>query len=188
VKHPQARIVHLVVATGVDVEYLAYGSNMFTARLRDRVSSARNARVVVLPGYSVRYRKKSKDGSAKCDLVFVGEPVTAYGVVFDIDPLELPILDRCEGAGSGYDQGSIRVLVGDRSLEALTYLASSIDDDLAPYDWYRNWVVAGAREHGLPDDYIREQLDVSAVPDPNAERDHRECTLLLEALRAAEPR
>jgi hypothetical protein len=131
---------------------------------------------------------KSSDGSAKCDLVFGGEPATAYGVVFEIDPGELPILDRYEDAGSCYDRGSITVLAGNRSLEVLTYLAASIDDDLAPYDWYRNWVVAGAREHELPEDYVREQLDVPAVPDPSAARGDRERNALLEALRATGPR
>ena len=158
------------------MEYLAYGSNMLYARLLRRVSSARDPQVARLPGYAVRYRKRSVDGSAKCDLVLVGEPAMAYGVLFDIDPHQQAILDRFEGVGGGYHPTSVAVLVQGRSLEALTYIADDthVVEGLPPYDWYRDLVVAGAREHGLPDIYIGEQLDVAAVPDPDAARERRE--------------
>ena len=41
---------------------------------------------------------------------------------------------------------------------AFTYHANParIDAALRPFDWYKDYVVRGAREHGLPADYIRE--------------------------------
>ena len=31
---------------------------------------------------------------------------------------------------------------------------STSDPSLTPYDWYKAFVLAGAREHGLPQDYV----------------------------------
>jgi hypothetical protein len=176
----------LLVATGGDgLEYLAYGSNMLRARLLRRVRSASDPRVVRVPGYAVRYRKLSVDGSAKCDLVHVGEPSTAYGVVYDIEPEQQAILDCFEGVGGGYHLASVTVQVQGRLLDVLTYLADDthLVAGLLPYDWYRDLVVAGARQHGLPDAYVGEQLDVPASPDPDATRSRREREALDEGRR-----
>jgi hypothetical protein len=42
-------------------------------------------------------------------------------------------------------------------MNAFTYIArtSHVDATLRPADWYREVVVAGAREHGLPAAWIR---------------------------------
>jgi hypothetical protein len=162
------------------VEYLAYGSNMLCARLLRRVSSARDPRVARVPGYVVRYRKLSVDRSAKCDLVPAREPATAYGVVFRIDPDQRGALDRYERVGSGYHVAPVGVIVDEHPLTAFTYLAdaSHVVDGLLPYDWYRDLVVAGALEHGLPDAYIHEQLDVPAADDRDPERSRRERAVL----------
>lgn len=45
----------------------AYGSNMLTDRLRERVPSARPVAVARLAGHSLRWHKVSIDGSGKCD-------------------------------------------------------------------------------------------------------------------------
>jgi hypothetical protein len=162
------------------VEYLAYGSNMLTSRLAARVPSARDPRVAALPGFVVRYRKISVDGSAKCDLVRAEPSATAYGVVFAIAPRDKLSLDGFEGAGRGYHEERLAVEVDGRELHPLVYLAdaSHVVDGLVPFDWYRDIVVAGAREHDLPAAYIREQLDVPARADPDEARSLRERSVL----------
>jgi hypothetical protein len=59
----------------------------------------------------------------------------------------------------------------------LTYLASpnAIDDNLAPYSWYKDIVLAGCAEHGLPPDYVAAYVQqVEAAEDPDKARDARE--------------
>lgn len=162
------------------MHYLAYGSNMLTARLAKRVPSARNPRVAALPGHVVRYRRLSVDGSTKCDLVRAEESATAYGVIYDIDPDQRPNLDAAESVGNGYHREQLTVAVDDRELTVFTYIAdaSHIAEQVAPYGWYRDLVVGGALEHGLPGRYIDEQLDVTATSDPDAARDRRERAVL----------
>ena len=46
----------------------AYGSNLLTYCLRERVPSARPVTVARLAGHSLRWHKVSMDGSGKCDV------------------------------------------------------------------------------------------------------------------------
>jgi hypothetical protein len=64
-----------------------------------------------------------------------------------------------------------------RRRKVLTYLAISdyIDDSLKPYGWYKDFVLAGAREHGLPPEYIAEYIQsVEAIDDPKKTRDKKQ--------------
>jgi len=40
-----------------------------------------------------------------------------------------------------------------------------LDDSLRPYDWYKALVLAGAREHKLPEEYIQQIENVHVVQD-----------------------
>jgi len=135
--------------------YFAYGSNMFTARLRDRCPSARALGTAALPGYALKWHKRSKDGSGKCDIVASDESeAIVYGVLYEIPKHEKPKLDRAEGLGYGYDQVAIEVSQDGRPVSAVAYVATNVDSTLKPFDWYHAHVVEGAVEHGLPAEYI----------------------------------
>jgi hypothetical protein len=50
-----------------------------------------------------------------------------------------------------------------------------IDDSLKPYGWYKDFVLAGGSEHGLPPEYIAEYIQsVEAIEDPNKTRDKKQ--------------
>ncbi len=49
--------------------------------------------------------------------------------------------------------------------------ADAIDDSLIPYTWYKDFVVDGARQHGLSEAYIANIEAVEARADPNYERE-----------------
>ena len=56
---------------------------------------------------------------------------------------------------------------------AYTYVAdeTAVDESLRPYSWYREFVVKGARQHPLPDEYIAQLESVNGDADPDAERE-----------------
>ena len=107
----------------------------------------------------------------------------AYGVVFAIEPREKRDLDMAEGLGHGYHVEQLTVSVDGRELHPFLYVAdaSHVHEGLLPYDWYRDQVVHGAREHGLPSAYVRDQLDVPAARDPDEARSRHERAVLREA-------
>src|SRR4051812_20526275 len=115
--------------------YFAYGSNMYTPRLRYRVKSAKVVGVGTLAGYELRWHKRSKDGSGKCNAVASQETSELLGVLYEIHATEKPLLDRVEGVGAGYHCEDVEVQVGGKTVKAFTYLADAnyIDDKLPVY-------------------------------------------------------
>jgi len=47
-----------------------------------------------------------------------------------------------------------------------------------PFNWYRSFVLTGARERGLPEAYIQEFLEVAVIADPDAVRSRENLALL----------
>lgn len=126
---------------------------MTTARLRARAVSARPLGAARLAGFAWRCNKHSLDGTAKANLARASGSET-WGVLFEVASADLAALDRSEG---GYERIAVRVRLGDAGEhEAYTYVSERIcEPDVVPADWYLGLVVAGAREHGLPDDWVR---------------------------------
>ena len=152
--------------------YFSYGSNMSSARLLARVPSARIYSTAILVAHDLRFHKKSKDGSGKCDAFHTGNPRDQInGVVFEIDVTGKRVLDRLEGLGIGYDEKEVALMAGDgQAFRALTYYDTIIDETLKPYHWYKHHVLAGALENGLPEVYVNSIRAVETIADPNQQR------------------
>ena len=161
----------------------AYGSNMFTVRIRERIPSAEPWGIGQLTGHTLRWHKRStKDGSGKCDAEFTGRDVdVVWGVLFTCPVSEKLYLDQDEGLGSGYDEKEVEIITETGALTAFMYFATDKDPSLQPYHWYKGWVVRGALEHGLPQDYIARLEAVSSIPDPDRERANKNEQLLIGA-------
>lgn len=149
----------------------AYGSNMLTRRLQERVPSARWVAVAILAGHELRWHKVGKDQSGKCDVVQVAAPqAKVIGVVHEILVSEKPTLDAAEGLGHGYDEKRVVLETAGGAMQAQTYFATHIDPSRVPYSWYKALVVAGARQHGLPETYIATLEATIASADADAAR------------------
>ncbi len=156
--------------------YAAYGSNLHPERLRKRVPSATLLGTGFLPGYCLKFHKLSDvDGTGKCNIVVGGPGV--YLAIYDIATSERTQLDRIEGPG--YERQEIQV--HDFGI-CSTYIASklSIVDALQPADWYREYVVKGARFHAFPHQYLLSLESQPTVADPDNDRSCREWQLLDE--------
>ncbi len=150
--------------------YAAYGSNLHPLRLTRRIASARLVATRFLPDWSLHFHKRSADGSGKCNILKGGDGV--HFAVFDIGAADKLVLDSVEGVGAGYSNASLNIPgLGD----CATYIAqaSHIDDSLAPYDWYRELVLAGARLHRFPGEYLDRIEATPARIDPDVERRRR---------------
>ena len=161
------------------MRYFAYGSNMSLRRLRARVASAVRLDNASLYGHRLRFHKRGRDGSAKCDAQQTGDPAhRVLGVVFEIAGAEKPDLDRYEGVGLGYVTQTVQLTLsnGDQ-LEAYTYIATLIDSALRPFAWYKEHVLRGALENHLDADYIQAIHHIAADIDPDPEREARELAI-----------
>lgn len=138
--------------------YFAFGSNMLTERLTRRCPSASPVGPGMLEDHGLAFSKIGREGSGKATIVEqAGSRV--FGVIFTLDPRELGVLDAFEGKGKGYDRiddCAVRHLSEDATVSACTYKAPSAfcDPAMMPFDWYLALVIAGARQHDLPEDYV----------------------------------
>ncbi len=62
-------------------------------------------------------------------------------------------------------------------VEAVTYYATRIDNSLLPFHWYKQHVLIGARETGLPQHYIARIESTTATDDPDAVRHAQQLSL-----------
>lgn len=147
---------------------------MLSRRLSARTPSAEFQSTARLPGHKLLFNKVSfKDGTGKCGIIETGQDADhVLGVLYSIKNSELGTLDQAEGLGKGYDHKTVELAVEGSAdkIKALSYYPTNIKDGLKPFDWYKAFVVAGARENHLPDDYIQVIEDVVSVPDPDVKR------------------
>ncbi len=155
----------------------AYGSNMSVRRIQARVPGARLIGTARLVGYRLTWHKRSRDGSGKCNIV-PAEGSVVHGVLYEIQESEKPALDKAEGLGHGYEEQTVGVETAGEARDALTYVATDIAEGLRPYTWYKALVVAGAREHDLPPDYVAALEACEATEDPNRTRHRKNMEIL----------
>jgi len=154
--------------------YFAYGSNMLPRRLTMRCPSARVVGPAIVAGHDLQFSKVSKDGSGKATLVRAAAETP--GALFEIAEADLGALDRAEGRGLGYDridQFEVEIIGTGRRVRATTYLATAINRQLKPYDWYLAVVIAGAKYHELGGDYLARLQEFQHEIDPNEKRESR---------------
>lgn len=149
------------------MRYLAYGSNLHPVRIGMRVETARLLGKAFVEGWSMKFHKRGKDGSAKCNIVAGGTGI--HAAVYSLDEADRVVLDRIEGLGFGYEAGTIDV---PRFGACHVYLGDPayLDDALVPFDWYKALVLLGARYHRFPDDYVDAIASVPAEADPDEVR------------------
>ncbi len=153
---------------------------MCSLRLGARVGAVRAVGRASLSGHQVRFHVRSQDGSSKADCVACEAPdEVAWGVLYEMTPAAKVILDGYEGLGRSYVERVVTPMLDGRPVEAFAYVGhqSRIAAGMAPYSWYRGHVVRGAREHGLPVDYVRRLEAVAANDDPDVARHRREAAI-----------
>lgn len=163
------------------VYYLAYGSNLHPMRLAARVPSARAIGVVEMLGFFLAFHKRSTDGSGKC-LFYTeqGEHYKMYGVIYEFDAREKSKLDLLEGNGKGYYEQLVKLPLNGDIYTPYIYIAESthIDPTLVPYHWYKQLVLAGARYHNFPVEYVAGIESTPSKADPDLKRTQENESLL----------
>lgn len=162
-----------------NVLYFAYGSNMSSRRLGQRIHAARSLGAATAGGFRVVFHKVgSVDASGKCGLLRAAPEDIAHGVLFELPATEVARLDAFEGLGKGYERIELTVLpANERPVTALSYLATRLDESLQPFDWYMQHVLTGALEHALPARYRRNLEAIATISDPDQARHQREIAL-----------
>jgi len=151
--------------------YFAYGSNLHPRWLCNRVPSAKILITESLQNWKLFFHKRSLDKSAKCNIVKTNSlDDLAHGVIYQFNSYEKEELDKAEG---GYSPEKMQIGKFDN---VLVYLANEnqINNNLLPYTWYKDIVIAGAQYHNLPEEYIEIIKSFKAITDPDQEREKKQ--------------
>ncbi len=145
-----------------DTWYFAYGSNLSVDRKERRTGGIRTVRLCRLPGYRLAFNKRSDDKTVKANIID-DESNEVWGVVYLCDEAAMTRMDKCEGVDGGhYRRQKIQVITApeEMQIDAVTYVAGEefICPEGEPSNEYLDWILDGARKHGLPDSYIKKEL------------------------------
>jgi len=155
------------------LNYFAYGSNLHPVRLRERVSSAQIIGIAQLDKHILKFNKKSRDGSAKCNLVNTGKKSDfIHGAIYQLSAEHKVVLDNFEGKGFGYLDKQIELKFDNKKYNCFSYFAQQqyIVDDLQPYHWYKQLVALGASYLKFPASYTSSISAVDSCNDPEQNR------------------
>ncbi len=131
--------------------YFAYGSNMYRKRLFCRIGSADKWDNGTVSKKQLSFNKLGQDGSGKANLID-HEDEKAYGVIYQVNESDLIKLDKFE---IGYERKTLEVQSDNNGyLTAITYLAKNRHDFIRPNKDYLDYIVWGAEENGLKQNYI----------------------------------
>ena len=152
----------------------SFGSNMSLNRLRKRTPSAEKFDIGYIEGYEFKCNKISRDGSGKANIV-KGSMLESnvWGVLYTIKDSEKIDLDRVEGLGFGYHEDNLQIKSNNNSIvQAQVYIADEevCDDNLKPYDWYKAYIINGAKNNKLPHEYLKLLENLPIQIDKDEER------------------
>jgi gamma-glutamylcyclotransferase (GGCT)/AIG2-like uncharacterized protein YtfP len=132
-------------------------------QMRKRCPSARFVDIALLPDHELKFTRGSE--RRQCG-VADAVPRTGgkiWGVVYEIDDLDVDRLDRSEGyrpdrEKNSYSRRECQVLADgceEIPLTVWTYFADRQPNLPPPSNKYKELIVSGARHWRLPDEYIR---------------------------------
>lgn len=137
--------------------YFAYGSNMWADQMASRTGPVADGpdrpRRAFLPEYQLTFDVPGDDDQAFANVRRPGPGV--HGVLYFCTPEALTRLDVFE---FGYERRRTTVVLEDGArLDAFIYLAgpAGLVQGRTPTAAYLLRILTGARQHGLPEDYVR---------------------------------
>jgi gamma-glutamylcyclotransferase len=138
----------------------AYGSNMAGAEMEAWCPEHRFVGSARLDGFRLELRRRSiRWGGGAADIVPApGESV--WGALYEVADGELDRLDRKEGEGFAYRRIEVELADGQRASAYEVIDKEPLEVPCSPE--YAELVVAGARERGLPDEWLRELSGISS--------------------------
>ena len=133
----------------------AYGSNMAAEEMAKFAPEARFVGPARLPGFRLELRRRSfRWGGGVADVV-EREGHEVWGALYELSELEL--LDRKEGSGFAYRRREVEVDADGQPTVALVYeVIDKEPEEVPPTPDYAALLLRGARERGLPGDWLRE--------------------------------
>jgi gamma-glutamylcyclotransferase (GGCT)/AIG2-like uncharacterized protein YtfP len=138
--------------------YFAYGSNMNHKQMKQRCPNSKFIKKVFLEGYKFIYDGYSSTRQDSVANIIKSNKDIIWGGLFEINEDDLSALDCYEGYPKYYDRKGLTVSdETENKYKAIVYLRTGKQQG-KPSKEYFNLVIQGAKDCGLPEDYIKRNL------------------------------
>jgi gamma-glutamylcyclotransferase (GGCT)/AIG2-like uncharacterized protein YtfP len=145
------------------VLYFAYASNMHREQMKRWCPASRFLKAAALAGYRFVYDGFSVTWDGAVANIVRSDAETVWGAVYDITERDRLTLDAFEGYPREYDHKEVEVRDRDgRTYRAMAYLRTGRAPG-RPHPDYERIVIDGAKEAGLPEEYIDNALRVARL-------------------------
>ncbi|RWS23734.1 gamma-glutamylcyclotransferase-like protein [Leptotrombidium deliense] len=140
------------------VEYLAYGSNLLSERIKIGNPSAKEPRLGILKGFRLAFQGYSSRWNGGTANIVPEDNSVVLGVVWKIKAEDIAHLDAQE---FGYRPITVNVRVDDKIVQCRTYVQIVSGESTKPSLAYKTIMLKGAIEHNMEVDYIESLRQIS---------------------------
>lgn len=149
--------------------YFAYGANINRALMHLKCGNPQVLGIARLEGHRVDFFGYSRTWDGAVETVIPDSQSAVWGVLYRLEAYDWERLDNCEDAradGTGeYFHYPVEVSVdGEAPVAATIYKKARLGQPEIPSTQYLNVILEGAREQGLPDEYVAALAAVPAKP------------------------
>ncbi len=143
--------------------YFAFASNMNQAQMKRWCPASRFLKAVILEGYRFVYDGLSVSWEGATGNIVQSTTESVWGALYEITERDRLTLDAFEGYPRNYDHKDVDVRDREGKIDrAMTYFRTGRPLS-KPHPDYERIVIDGAKECGLPDDYIEKFLRVPRI-------------------------
>lgn len=140
--------------------YFAYASNMHRGQMLRWCPGSRFVKAAALAGFRFVYDGFSVTWDGAVANIIKSDAETVWGVLYEITERDRLTLDAFEGYPRDYEHRDVEVRDRDGHVhQAMTYFRTGRATG-PPHPDYERIVIDGAKECGLPDEYIDRVLRV----------------------------
>ena len=140
--------------------YFAFASNMNRGQMKRWCPASRFLKTVVLRGFRFVYDGFSVTWDGAVGNIVKSEPESVWGALYEVTERDRLTLDAFEGYPRSYDHKEVEVKDREgNAYSAMTYIRTGRALG-KPHPDYERIVIDGAKECGLPEEYIDKALRV----------------------------
>ena len=139
--------------------YFAYGSNMNLLQMKERCSAPKIIGIARLPGYRVDFFGESAIWDGAQETVVPDPASEVWGVLYELTFFDCEQLDmyqdvRFDGTGPYFHYPVDVIDIEEKIFDVRIYKKDKLGEVMLPSTDYLNFIIQGAREQGLPEEYM----------------------------------
>ena len=148
---------------------LAYGAALNPEHIMVRLCRPKIRSIARLPGYRLGFHGHSAVWDSGLETLVDDPGAEVWGVLYELSATELDRFDAWQGVkldgGGSYFHTPVDVITPDgQALDALAHRKAEQGPPQPPSRQYLDFILAGARAHGLPNDHVERLQAIASVP------------------------